>query len=217
MVAPANYMPGWSYIFYSPHPLTVVGQVFSGASVPSSSSIDCFLSLHLLSPPLIAFSFLSGPTHQSNIYHIYASILAYLLKHANVGAFLCRRNGPKSTMGQCAAQSLFGHPPPTHPYEFQLTHQRKVLFLSNRSLEPFCKYEWSADKSYGRQIVRTAFLLWFALDKPYGDKLYGLPWLGVDKLYGLDKPYGGQIVRTAYPGAAGAAAKLVLLVTLCCC
>ena len=139
MVAPANYMPGWSYIFYSPHPLTVVGQVFSGASVPSSSSIDCFLSLHLLSPPLIAFSFLSGPTHQSNIYHIYASILAYLLKHANVGAFLCRRNGPKSTMGQCAAQSLFGHPPPTHPYEFQLTHQRKVLFLSNRSLEPFCK------------------------------------------------------------------------------
>ena len=76
MVAPANYMPGWSYIFYSPHPLTVVGQVFSGASVPSSSSIDCFLSLHLLSPPLIAFSFLSGPTHQSNIYHKYASILA---------------------------------------------------------------------------------------------------------------------------------------------
>ena len=76
---------------------------------------------------------------------------------------------------------------------------------------------WSADKSYGRQIVRTAFLLWFALDKPYGDKLYGLPWLGVDKLYGLDKPYGGQIVRTAYPGAAGAAAKLVLLLTLCCC
>ena len=30
---------------------------------------------------------------------------------------------------------------------------------------------WSADKSYGRQIVRT-------LDKPYGDKLYGLISLG---------------------------------------
>ena len=75
-------------------------------------------------------------------------------------------------------------------------------------------YLGSADKSYGRRIVRTAFLLWFALDKSYGDKLYGLPWLGVDKSYGLDKPYGGQIVRTAYPGAT---AKMVLLLNWCCC
>ena len=34
---------------------------------------------------------------------------------------------------------------------------------------------------------------WLASDKPYGDKLYGVPWLGVDKLYGLISL--GQTVR----------------------
>ena len=55
-----------------------------------------------------------------------------------------------------------------------------------------------------RKIVRTD-LPWTNRTE---DKLYRLLWLGVDKSYRR------QIVRTAYPGAA---AKPVLLLTLCCC
>ena len=116
--------------------------------------------------------------------------------------------GTKCKINPCLNPLALFSPRTSHKNWFDIgtalcpvTYCPNTNFLQSHSVKPCCPdTHWSADKSYGRQIVPTAFLLWLASDKPYGDKLYGVPWLGVNKSYGLislGQTVRRQIVRTA--------------------